>query len=119
MFEMAGTTLNIASSGLRAARDRMNVSANNTANVNTIGFKKKKVLNNEIKNGGVRSTVEQINTPGDPAVDEKTGELVEGSNVNIIEESIEMIKAEKSFKANAAALKARDEMLGKIINIKS
>ena len=52
-----GSVSAIAQSGLRAASLRLDVAANNLANVNTGGFVPSHVLGSDLPHGGVRSTI--------------------------------------------------------------
>lgn len=114
---MSGGILKTAVSGIRAAQTKLNVSANNTANINTRSYKKKVVSNETLAGGGVRTRIRVINTPGAPVYDIVSGKLEESSNVSLVEESVNMISALTELKSNAKAIRAHDEILGTIINI--
>jgi flagellar basal-body rod protein FlgG len=43
---------------------------------------------------------------------------VEGSNVNLTEEMVSMILSKASVRANLAALKTQDEVLGEIVDLR-
>ncbi len=115
---MADGTISNALSGLKAAEKRMQASAHNTANVNTDGFKKKVVKNSSVPGGGVESSVSVNDSHGIPVRDPGTGEIKEGSNVDLAEETVNRISASGTAKANTNSIKARDEMLGNILDIK-
>jgi flagellar hook protein FlgE len=45
--------------------------------------------------------------------------LLEGSNVDIEEEMVDQIVAKATFKGNVNVIKANDEMIGSLLDIKS
>ena len=109
-------------SALNAIQTKTNSIANNTANVNTDGFKKTRVnLNEGIPDkAGVTAHVQRIETPG-PKVYEQTqkGEtLVEKSNVDLTEELPQMMISRRNFQANIKSIQIQDEMLGSLLDIK-
>jgi len=114
---MALSALSISASGLQAARTGLQVSAHNTANINTAGFKKQSVIELEAPSGGVYTHIRRINTPGSPYLNPLTGEISEGSNVNLVTEMANLIQSLCFARSNASAIRARDELLGFIINI--
>lgn len=107
-------------SALKAIQTRVASTANNTANVNTDGFKKTRVTMVEAEPQGVTTHAQRVDTPG-PLVYETTqdGEvLVEKSNVELTEELPRMIIDRRAFEANIKTIKAQDEMLGSLLDIK-
>ena len=112
--------LGITLSALEAHRKKMDVTANNVANINTNGFKKSRVLFKEEGSGGVQVDVRKVETPGSavPYDDGENQTYVETSNVDYAEEAVNMIMARRGFEANLKTLQARDEMLGSFLNIK-
>ena len=107
-------------SALTAIQTRAQATANNTANINTDGFKKTRVTLVEAKTQGVTTEVQQVATPG-PMVYEATpaGEvLVEKSNVELSEELPQMMLDRRGFQANIKMIKAQDEMLGSLLDLK-
>jgi len=108
-----------AMSGLKAHKTKMDVAANNIANVNTDGFKKSKVEFEENAVGGVMVNIQKIETNGNP-IQHKEGEKEihsETSNVDYAEETVNMITANTGFEANLKALQTEDEMLGSLLDI--
>lgn len=87
---MADNTINTSASGLKVAERRLERSAKN--------------ITTPDKSGLINSATLKKDDPG---------------NKDIVEESIKMIEASASAKANAKSIRAGDEMLGKVINIKS
>ena len=106
-------------SGLYAHRKKMDVTANNIANINTDGFKKSRVVFEEKAVGGVEVDIQKIETPGNP-IHYKEGEKVmhtETSNVDYAQEAVSMIMANTGSEANLRALQTEDEMLGSLLDI--
>jgi len=107
-------------SALRAFGLKQQSIADNTANVNTDGFKKTRVTLREGNNARVEPVVDRIDTPG-PVVYEQTAtgyEMVEKSNVELAEELPRMLANKRYFEANVKTVQARDEMLGTLLDIK-
>ena len=106
-------------SALSAFGKKLGVIANNIANVNTEGFKKSRAIFNEGSHGGVQVSINRVDTPGYPIMDEDTGEMTdkETSNVGLIEEIPQLIMAKRGYQANLKTVKAQDEMLGSLIDI--
>lgn len=57
-------------------------------------------------------------TPGSGGMGTIIQGSLESSNVDIIEESVNLITAEAGFKANIKTIKAHDELLGTVIDLK-
>jgi flagellar basal-body rod protein FlgC len=109
-----------ALSGIRAFETKLDVSANNIANAQSDGFKKDRVQLTATATGGVSANVEKIDTPG-PLVGEDTPEgylTVEKSNVELAEEIVNMQTAVYGVKANMMTLRAQDEMMGTLLDMK-
>ncbi len=112
--------INSSLSGLLALQKKNESIANNTANVNTEGYKKTRVTLNEEAVGGVSATVSKVETPG-PLVVENTsaGETQqEQSNVDIGEEIPEQLLTKRFYQANLKTIQTQDEMLGSLLDIK-
>ena len=109
-------------SALNAIQTKTNSIADNTANVNTDGFKKTKVTLREGRpqGTGVQAYVQRIETPG-PKVYEQTSKgdtLVEKSNVDLTEELPQMLLSRRNLQANIKAIQTQDAMLGSLLDIK-
>ena len=109
-------------SALNAIQTRTQSTANNTANVNSDGFKKTRVtlLEADTGGGGVSANVQRVETPG-PLVYEPTQQgdtLVEKSNVELSEELPQMMIDRRAYQANIKTIQAQDEMLGSLLDIK-
>ena len=108
-----------ALSALTAFQKKMDVTANNVANVNTDEFKKSRTVMKEAANGGVTASIQQIDTPGivRETIRNDGIEEVESSNVDLAEELPEMIIAEAGYSANTKTVQTQDEMLGSLLDI--
>lgn len=114
------SAINTALSGLAAFGKQIEVVAHNVANVNTDGFKKFRTEFVDIPNGGVLPVVEKDNSSG-PTVLRDTGgnqSLVELSNVDLGQEAVQQILAQRGFEANLQTLRTGDALLGSILDIK-
>ena len=88
-------------SGIQAAGLRMEVSAHNTANLNTEGARAQRVRQSERPDrGGTTAEVEQTDHPPE-----------------LLEETVEQMTTAHYLKANAKALRTQDEMLGTMIDL--
>lgn len=103
-------------SGINAAFRMLDVSANNTANMNTDGFKKDSLSLREDENGGVVVSISKTGSPG-PKYENYKGNTVEASNADYAEEAAILITAKHYLKANIAAFKTADEMQKSVIDI--
>ena len=93
--------INSAESALNAHSDRLSVTANNVANINTADFKPTDAIMNEGLNGGVYVTLSQSSQEG----------------TDISKETVDMIATESGFKANIKTLQASEDMSKKLIDI--
>ena len=103
-------------SGIRAAVGLQSVSANNVANANTDGFKGGIARVEEGNGNGVKVTLSQHKDSG-TMYDRGDGSRVESSNVDIARESVRQINATHLLRANIAALKTSNDMMGNMIDI--
>lgn len=106
-------------SALSAARTKMDVTANNIANVNTDEFKKSRVTFKEGTNGGVTAGVDVVDTPGIPKETIQNDRLAqtESSNVDLAEELTALIPTKSMYGANLKALQTEQDMIGALIDI--
>ena len=116
---MVNTAYNAAVSGLQAASLQLRASANNIANSDTDGYQKQQVTT-QAGTYGVEVKVEKVgaaeaptNTPDnlDKVADQR-------SNVDLIDELIEMKAAKNLFEANVETLQTQENMLGRILDIR-
>lgn len=138
-------SMDISSSGMTAQRSRLNVISMNLANANTTrteeggAYRRKTVIfktdpadssfEAQLKNSmdkklyGVKVTeimdvageLKQVYDPTHPDAD-KDG-YVYYPNVNLVEEMVSMLNANRSYEANTSAIKASKEMALKAIDI--
>ncbi|WP_028316559.1 flagellar basal body rod C-terminal domain-containing protein [Desulfatibacillum aliphaticivorans] len=111
--------INASVSALNAYGRKFQSTANNTANIDTDGYKKTRVTMSEAANGSVEAKSEKVDAPG-PIVSELTSEgsvLVEKSNVDLAQEVTNQILAARGYEANLASVKAFDEMLGSTLDL--
>jgi flagellar basal-body rod protein FlgC len=133
------SSMDISTSALKAQRSRMNVIANNIANINTthdkdgnnIPYRRKQISFKEAMDGslGHRSlggvSVASIDDdmgafskkyePGDKDADENG--YVLGSNVDVSLEMVDMIEASRSYEANIAAIDITKSMINNTFEI--
>lgn len=105
-------------SALSAFSSKMGVTANNIANVDTDEFKKSRTLLSANEHGGVKASVQTVDTPGYPKETYQDGQPVDGeaSNVDLNEEMTEIIPTTVGYKANLKSVQAWDEMLGSLLD---
>lgn len=82
------TSISSALSAVTAAFKKLYVSANNTANANTEGFKKSRAVLNEGPQGGVIVTLSKDSSERLKYID-RMGNVKEGSNTDYAEEAVE------------------------------
>ena len=106
-------------SALNAHGEKMGVTANNVANVNSEGFKKSRAVLEEGFNSHVEVEITRVDTPGPIVTEIEDGERIEKelSNVDLAEEITATIPTQRGYEANLAAIRTRDEMLHHIIDI--
>lgn len=104
-------------SGIRAAFKMLDVSAHNTANMDTDGFKRQTATLQETGEGGVVVTIGRDTSSG--RLYRSNGTLVEASNVNYADEAVSQIITRHYLSANIAAFKTADEMEKSLLDIKA
>ena len=114
------STIHSVFSGLGAYAKQIEVSANNVANVNTDGFKKSRTELVALETGGVIPVVRKDNSAGPTVVRDRGYGLtpVELSNVDLGEETVVQIIAQRGFEANLQTIKTVDALLGSLLDIK-
>jgi len=93
-------------SALSASSLRMDISANDVANINTPGFSQSRPIQTSKKPGTEISAIQKIEPPSP-----------DFSATDLAEETVEQIKSEKDFAANAAVIKVQDEMYSEGIDL--
>ena len=123
-------------SGLLAQGERLAVSAKNIANARSVGqgsapdqteeaFVPQRVSEVSVADGGgVRTERRPISPasipsfePGSPDAGEDG--IVNRPNVSLEEEFTIQIQAKRAYEANLAVIKTQDELLGRLLNIKT
>jgi len=107
---------------IQAVAERFNRTGRNIANLNTDGYKSDRVVFDEgPKPGTVQANVSVDLSPGSVRAEETENglEMVEMSNVDLGKEMVNMMIDKRAIKANLAALKTADKVLGTVIDIKS
>jgi len=95
----------IGSSGLQAAQLRLDASANNVANANTPSYRRQVVEQEAAADrAGVRATVQRQQ---------------DAEGVSLEKEAVEQMSATYAFKANLQTIKAQDEMMGSLLDVKA
>ena len=123
-------------SGLMAQSKRLAVSADNIANMRSRGidpdgpaeqpgaYRPKQVQDVAVEGGGVRGEVLPVRPPSvetfEPSSPDADAQgLVDRPNVNLAEELVTQIQAQRAYEANAAAIRTQDEVLDSLLDIKS
>jgi len=113
------SSLESNTAAFKAFGTKMEVTANNIANVNSEEFKKSRALLKEDSNGNVQVDVDRVDTPGHAIISAEEGSVTEKelSNVDLSEEISEMILTKHGYEANLKAVKAQDDMVGTVLDI--
>jgi len=106
-------------SALNAFDKKMNVIANNVANVETEEFKKSRATLVEAPENSVKVEVTQPEDPGPTVVQVTDGQIEEKemSNVDLTEEIPQSIVAQRGYEANLATIRTQNDMLNSILDI--
>ena len=109
-----GTSL----SALNAFTSKMNVTAQNMANVSTDGYKSSSVTIESGQGQTVRANVTKDNSSG-PMIPNTLGEngVGEMSNVDMVKEMLQLIPTQRAYDANLKVIQTNLEMRGSIINM--
>ncbi len=113
---MLTLSFNSSVSGIRAAIDMRDLSAHNTANINTDDYKKQRVNLSEGTSNGVFVNISKSTEAGLLYKNEK-GDIVELSNVNYPEEIATQISATHLLSANIAVINRTDEAYEDLLDI--
>lgn len=120
------SSLTASASGMTAERVRMDVVADNLANVNTPGFKRGTVTfgpSFDETLGGVRvvslnkdnAPGRRVYQPGNPSAGPDG--YVEMPNISTVVEMVDMMTATRAYEANVAAVQAAKQMAMKALEI--
>jgi flagellar basal-body rod protein FlgC len=127
------SVLSIAASGLAAQSRRLAVSADNVANIRSLGLRAdgsnaaagayapKQTALTSIPGGGVRAAAVAVTPPSyesyepnDPNAD--ANGLVPRPNVSLETEIVTQIQAVRAYQANIQTIKAEDRMIGDLLD---
>jgi len=120
---MAIGGINIPASGMQANAFRVDVSANNVANINTNEFRASTVQTvdnayiNDIGQGTRVASTYKPDTPAPLAADGRGG-MTELSNTDAATEITGQMAAEKAYGVNVVVAQTMDRMMGVIMDIK-
>lgn len=106
-------------SALSAFSKRLDVTADNVANVETDGFKRSRVIFEEGSSGGVSATIRRDNSPGVPKESFSNGTKTEteSSNVDLTDEMTDLLTTKAGYQANLKVVSTRNDMLGSLLDI--
>jgi flagellar hook protein FlgE len=110
-----------ALSALQSFGTKISSNANNIANSNTNGFKRTRVTLETMQPQGVNAVVEKVNGEG-PKIYQETingSELIEQSNVDLVNELTDMTLNSNYYKANLKTIQTFDKMFENILDIKA
>jgi flagellar basal-body rod protein FlgC len=109
---------NIALTALSSFVRKLDVTANNIANVNTEDFKKSRAVLEEAYPSGVKVSVSQVNTPGmSLPADESHPDSKETSNVVLEDELVDLIVTQHMYDANLTTIRTEEEMRGTVLDL--
>ena len=108
-------------SALGAFKSKMNVSANNVANVGTDGFKSSNVTFESGQGQTVTPKITKDNSPG-PMIPSQTAPtaqngMVEGSNVDMVKEMTQLPQTQMGYTANMKMIQTNYQMQGTLLNM--
>ncbi|MCD6580478.1 MAG: hypothetical protein J7K90_01640 [Desulfuromusa sp.] len=109
-------SINSSVSALHALGTKQSVTANNIANSETKEFKKSTTIMEESSNGAVSTKIQPVNTPG-TMINLPDGSLEEMSNVDLIQETTDMITTRQAYEANLKALKISTSMEDTVLDL--
>ncbi len=105
-----------AVSGMRHAANMLQASASNVANLMSDGYQARRVTGETAPGGGVRSVVSVSTQAGAAWYDSATGELLQRSNTELETELVTQSAAAFMYAANAAVIRAEDEMYATLLD---
>ena len=103
----------IALSGMQAAQAQLNDTAQNTANLNTPGYKSQRADLVELSTGGVGVA----RTTSDPSPGPTLPDGSEGSNVDPASQMIDLQQEKLLYDANATVIRTADRMTGTLLDM--
>ena len=112
--------LQTALSGMTAFSRSIDTTAHNLANVATPEFKGSRTEFQETRDGGVQAS-SSVDSRSGPSIFQQSSHgssLEEQSNVDIGEEMVNLIQAQREFELNAKVVPTTDAMLGSLLSIR-
>ncbi len=113
------SSLDASLNAIQSHFTRLQASANNIANLNTDGYKGKRVTINQGPTGTPTASVSTDTNPGSSRMElNQEGKLVEVemSNVDLATEYVKTMESTQAIKANLKIAQTADELLGDIID---
>jgi len=104
------SALSAAVSGVGVASQGVALAANNVANVNSDGYRAKRLQREELPQGGVREA--GVQETGESAVPG-------GSNVDLAAEAIALKTDSVTYQASLKVVKAQEDMIGTALDMKA
>jgi flagellar hook protein FlgE len=117
-YRRMSSAANVALMALGSFVRKLDVTANNIANVNTEDFKKSRVVLQEAYPAGVKVSISQVDTPGMPLpAYESNPDNKETSNVVLEDELADLIVSHHMYDANLATIRTEEEMQGTLLDL--
>ena len=114
------SALSSAVSAIKAFDKKMAVVSNNVANAQTDGYKKSRADLKEGNAGDVKVDISVVDSPGPIIAVEENNSTVqkEMSNVDLVKEFSDLIRAQRGFQASSRIITVADQVLAEITNLK-
>jgi flagellar basal-body rod protein FlgC len=97
-------SVNTSLSGMNAAQTRLDVAGHNIANLSTHNFTRQEVRQSDSVNGGVSVSLTSSSA---------------GAGNNLEADMVEQLQSKSLYQANLSVLKANNDMMGTLIDIKA
>lgn len=95
--------VNTSLSGMNAAQTRLDVAGHNIANLSTQNFTRQEVRQSDSANGGVSVSLTSSSAVGN----------------NLEADMVEQLQSKSLYQANLSVLKAKNDMMGTLVDIKA
>ncbi|MCB9730577.1 MAG: hypothetical protein H6744_08045 [Deltaproteobacteria bacterium] len=109
------STMAVAGSGARAASVALGAVAHNVANLNTDGFQASRAVAREVAGGGVEARLAPTGAPTPMLL--RDGELVAGSNTDLVTETVNSAVATACYRVNLRMLSEASSQIGTLLDI--
>lgn len=111
-------TANIAMTALQSVAKKLDVTADNIANVNSENFIKSRSILEEVYPTGVKVSISRIDTSGMPLpADASNPDIKETSNVSVEDEFADLIVTHHMYTADLTIIRTEEEMQGTLLNV--